>query len=228
MLYSWERTTMERPTQNMRRYDRFTISFSQDLICYDKIRQTEMVGFLSESTRSFSEKIRSDSGRQDSDAERQEADDVLSESDEFRFNPAMDPIGIPRNRKSETSTWVFKNVQRFLAGSFTDLNAVILLGFTPFLVRIRQGIERIPLNACNMFSLKVLTRSAIKQSRILFLEEKPLEDWEGSWIQLSLSISAQDLAITERRDLSRHLKPKYDLQTDFAFWFYGYFIVVGL
>ena len=29
-----------------------------------------------------------------------------SGSDEFRFTPTMDPIGIPRNRKSETSTWV--------------------------------------------------------------------------------------------------------------------------
>ena len=117
MLYSWERTTIERPTKNLRRYDRFTISFSQDLICYDKIRQTEMVGFLSESTRSFFTEIRSDSGRQDSDAERQEADDVLSESDEFRFSLAMDPIGIPRKRKSETSTWVIFHYDDIVVGS---------------------------------------------------------------------------------------------------------------
>ena len=75
------------------RYDRFTISFSQDPMCYDKIRHTEVVGFLSELTRSFSKKIRSDSGRQESDLTR-------SSSNGFRRIP-MNSGSIRRWIRSE-------------------------------------------------------------------------------------------------------------------------------
>ena len=67
-------------SRNLTGYDQFLMSSSPDLVYYDKIRQTDMVGFPSESTRSFPKKIRSDSGRQDSES-------IRSSSSGFRRIP---------------------------------------------------------------------------------------------------------------------------------------------
>ena len=48
-----------------------------------------------------------------------------------------------------------------------------LLGYASLLFRIRQGMERISFNACDMFLHKILTRPTIQRSQILFFGEAP-------------------------------------------------------
>ena len=98
-----------------------------------------------------------------------------SSPDRMVADPVRIHLGISQDHSKREKTDLFKNVERFLAGSFRDLNAMILLGFASVLFRIRQGMKRISLNACSMPPPKILTRATVKQSRILFFGEVPRE-----------------------------------------------------
>ena len=92
--------------KNLTRYDQFLISSSPDLIYYDKIRQVEMVGFPSETTRYFSMKIRSDSGRQHSDSTRSRSSGfrrIPMNSDSIRRWIRSEVLGI-ESRKARPET----------------------------------------------------------------------------------------------------------------------------
>ena len=128
-----------------------------------------------------------------------------SSPDRMVADPVRIHLGISQDHSKREKTDLFKNVERFLAGSFRDLNAMILLRFASFLFRIRQGMKRISLNACSMPPPKILTRATVKQSRILFFWRSP--SWIGKYLEFGCSFRVRHmiLPLTERenfRDIS--------------------------